>query len=444
MIDPQELREQTSNNVTRSLKPASWLPFLALAGLLFMQLISPDKAWSWLLVGLSVMWVTSYVWARMLRDRVSASRQVLGTWVVAGDQIRESFTLTNPGNLPVLWAQVKDGSAVPGYQADRVESVGARSERTWSGTGVCQRRGLFRLGPWDLLMSDPLGFFEVRHHYSATTTLMVYPRASFLPHLELPRGRATGRASTSERISLETIMVGGVRDYVSGDSLRRIHWRATAHHDSLMVREFDREPSGDVWLILDMDEKVQAGRDAEATQEYAVILAASLAARFAREGERRAIGLLMSGRNPAVLHPARGQAQLWRILKGLAEAEPGLRPSFAELLQQVGSSLGSGRTLVLITPSQDSTWVVPLLPLMARGNAPTVILLDATTFDPPRGNADALNGLRGLLVQQRIPIHVMAQGFPFQPLERIRRQRQELKTLSGTGRVISVEVEEEV
>ena len=172
MINPEELPELAADSVTRTLKPATWLPYLALAGLLFMQLVSPDRAWSWLLVGLGVMWVTSYVWARILRDQVSGSRQVLGTWVVAGDQIRENFTLTNSGNLPVLWAHVKDGSAVPGYRADRVESVGARSERMWSGTGVCQRRGLFRLGPWDLLMSDPLGFFEVRHHYSATTTLM--------------------------------------------------------------------------------------------------------------------------------------------------------------------------------------------------------------------------------------------------------------------------------
>jgi uncharacterized protein (DUF58 family) len=435
---------ETSDSVLRSLRPSSWLPFLAWAGLLSMQLISPDKAWSWLLVGLSALIVISYGWARMLRDRVTAERQVLGSWVVAGDQLREQFTVTNLSTLPVLWVQVKDGSAVPGYSADRVESVGPRSERSWSGTGVCQRRGVFRLGPWDLLMSDPLGFFEVKQHYSAITTIMVYPRASFLPHIELPRGRAAGRATTSERAPMETITVGGLRDYAEGDSLRRIHWPATAHHDKLMVREFDREPSGDVWLILDMDARVQAGHDAEATQEYAVILAASLAARFTREGERRAVGLLVSGQKATVLNPARGQTQLWRILRALAEAEPKPDLSFAKLLQQAGPTLGSGRTLVLITPSQDSGWVVPLLPLMARGNAPTVLLVDATTFDPPRGDEAAMNGVRSLLIQQRIPSYIMAQGFPFHPLVRIRRQRQEFKTLAGTGRVIQVQVEEEV
>jgi uncharacterized protein (DUF58 family) len=293
-------------------------------------------------------------------------------------------------------------------------------------------------------MGDPLGFFEVVQHYPATTTIMVCPRASYLPDIELPRGRAAGRETSSQRADIETISVGGVRDYGYGDSLRRVHWRATAHHDKLMVREFDREPSGDLWLILDMDADVQAGQEAEATQEYAVILAASLAAQFIRQGERRAVGLCASGRKPILLPPARGQAQLWRLLQALAETEPAPDTRLAILIEQIGPSLGSGRTLVLITPSQDPGWIAPLLPLMERGNAPTVVLLDATTFDPPRGDANALPGLRGLLAQQRISSYVVAQGFPFRPVERIRRRKRELKALPGTGRVIAVDVVEEV
>jgi uncharacterized protein (DUF58 family) len=145
-----------------------------------------------------------------------------------------------------------------------------------------------------------------------------------------------------------------------------------------------------------------------------------------------------------LLPPARGQAQLWRILGELAEAEPAPGLSLDALLRQASSSLGSGRTLVLVTPSQDSAWVAPLIPLIARGNAPTAVLLDAATFDPPRGDGTALIGLRDLLARQRIPCHVLAQGFPFRPVERIRRTRRELKTLSGFGRVVQVEVAEEV
>ncbi len=431
-------------SVIRRLRPTSPLPFIAWGLLLFVQLVSPANAWSWLLVGLTALLAINLYWAVSLHKGVTLERKTVGSWVVAGDELREDFTLVNAGALPVLWARVADGSAVPGYRADRVESAPGGQQRRWTYAGVCQRRGVFRLGPTDLSMADPCGFFQVTQHYPATTTLMVYPRASFLPDLQLPRGRAPGRATTAERAPEDTITIGGLRPYLPGDTLRRIHWPSTARHDALMVREFDREPTGDLWLVVDMDAASQAGQGAEATQEYAVILAASLAARFTRGGERRAVGLLMSGQAPVMLSPAPGQVQLWRILQALAEAEPDARQSLAALLAQAGPSLRSGRTVVVITASQDPAWVGPLLPLIARGNAPSAVLIDSATFTPPAGSSAALFGLRSLLAQQRISSYVVSQGFPFQPLERIRRQRRALKTLGGFGRVVEVDVEEEV
>jgi uncharacterized protein (DUF58 family) len=435
---------EASADVVRRLRPTSPVPLAVLGLLVFLQLVSPASAWSWSLVALGSLLALSYLWARVLRDRVAATRTVLGTWVVAGDELGERFTLTNRSILPAVWVRVVDHSAVPGYSAGRVETVDGNTERTWVYRGTCRRRGVFRLGPWDLQTGDPFGFFTVTQHYPTFSTVMVYPRPSYLPDLELPRGGASGRARSAERAAAETITPAEIRDYRPGDSLRRVHWPSSAHHDRLLVREFDREPTGDVWLVLDMNAAAQAGHDAEATQEYGVILAASLAAQLLRGGERRAVGLLVSGRRPAWIAPGRGPAQEWQILEALAEAEPGSERSLAALLEDLGSSLGSGRTLVLITPSQDIAWVGALLPLAARGNAPAVLLLDATTFDPPCGSAEALAGLRGLLARQRVTTYVLAQGFPFKPVDRIRRHRTVLRTLSATGRVIAVDVEEEV
>ena len=100
--------------VIRRLRPTSVLPFIAWGLLLFVQLVSPANAWSWLLVGLSVLLAINFYWAYALRNKVTLTRHATGTWVVAGDHLREDFNLTNAGALPVLWARVVDGSAVPG------------------------------------------------------------------------------------------------------------------------------------------------------------------------------------------------------------------------------------------------------------------------------------------------------------------------------------------
>ena len=303
---------------------------------------------------------------------------------------------------------------------------------------------MFRLGPWDLQMSDPLGLFEVTHHYPETRTILVYPRAAHLPPLDFPRGRASGHTASSALAIAETMRVGGVRAYTSGDSLRRVHWRTTARRGSLMVREFDREPSGDLWLIVDLDAAVQAGSDDESTQEYAVILAASLAAQTLRDGERREVGLVVSGKTPVVVPSRPGEAQLWRILESLTIVEPADGASLSSLLRQTSPMLGRGCTVVLITPSQDPHWVAQLLPLVARGNAPSALLIDGPSFEPPVGTRSGLLALRGLLAGQRIPNYTISKGFPLAPIDRIRRQREVLRTLSGTGRVLRTQIEEEV
>jgi hypothetical protein len=55
-----------------------------------------------------------------------------------------------------------------------------------------------------------------------------------------------------------------------------------------------------------------------------------------------------------------------------------------------------------------------------------------------------LLGLRALLDQQRIPSVTIEQGFPFSPVDKFKRRTTESRALSGFGRVIQVEVEEEV
>lgn len=424
----------------RSLQLTTPLPLALIALLLFLQIINPSKAWSWPLVGLATMLVIAYLWARQMRDRVTASRELRGTWVVVGDVLQEHFRLQNDSPLPVLWAEVVDTSDVPGYSANRVETAPANGVRRWRMRGVCQRRGLFTLGPWELHMGDPLGLFRVIHRYSDTRALLVYPRVMHLPALNLPRGAAEGTSRTSQRAVEQTIAASNVRDYAPGDALRLVHWRITAHHDSLMVREFDVEPSGNLWIVLDLDDRVHVGEGQESTEEYGVILAASLAAEMLRQN--RAVGLVAFGQEPTFSLPQRGQAQLWRLLHLLTGVSTAPDRPLTRVLKEISPTLGRGMTLVVITPSLNADWIASLLPLMRKDISPAAILLDRSSFDDQE--AGSVTALRGLLTDQGVPSHVIRKGFPFRPLVRYKRRRVVYKVLSGTGRVIAMDVEEEV
>ena len=112
-----------------------------------------------------------------------------------------------------------------------------------------------------------------------------------------------------------------------GDAFNRIHWPTTARTKRLMVREFELDPTADVWIVLDLDTEVQAGTGLESTEEYAVTAAASAGAASARPGPRRWPGV------PEATLPAdRGPRQAERILEVLALVRASSHLNLASML----------------------------------------------------------------------------------------------------------------
>ena len=414
------------------MKFRGWLAAGVLALLIVQQAVSSSRAWVALIVALGLLLGLGYAWAKALATQVTCRRELRHGWVQVGDLLEEVFTLRNDSSWPLLWAEVVDHSNLAGYAVSRVAAANAHSEVRWSNFGECRSRGVFTLGPWELRMSDPFGFFEIAQVYPETTSLLVYPPVVHLPELNLPKGAAEGQAQARFRAQQWTANAASVRDYQPGDPRRRIHWPSTAHRERLLVKEFDLEVSGDLWVLLDLDETVQAGEGEESTGEYGVILAASLADQMLRQG--RAVGLVAYGKERVFASPGRGRGHLWDVLHALARVSVEGQWPLARVIAETGQVLRRGTTMVIITPSCDPTWPGELLPLAQRDIAASVILLDTLSFGG-NGNVAAM---QGVLADQGVASHVIQQGFPFRhvvPLQR--RGHWEFKTLA-LGRVIAV------
>ncbi|MGB2771528.1 MAG: DUF58 domain-containing protein [Anaerolineae bacterium] len=433
------MKQETTSRLTMP----SRTPLALIALLLALQLVTPSVVWTILLVGLAITLGLSFAWLHRLATDVSLTRRQRGAWVVAGDALEEMWELVNRGALPVLAAEIVDHSTLPAYTANRVMAAGPSAITAWRTTAICQQRGLFTLGPWDVIMSDPFGLFTLTQHYALTQSILVYPRVVSLPPLELPRGGASGRARATRKALESDLTVASVRPWAPGDSLRRVAWGITAHRDALMVREFDQEPAGNLWIVADLDAAVQVGQGLDGTEEFAIVLAASLAAHWLRRN--RAVGIVAFGREPLLLPPQRGEAQLWRILHSLAASDTSPAWPLARTLTAIRSSLGHGITLAVITPTTQADWLPAFLLLQARGVAPAAILLDAASFaEPPAPTPGAATlALRAILVRQGITTHLLDRHLARRPLITYRRTRTDLRTLA-TGRVISRDVVEEV
>jgi uncharacterized protein (DUF58 family) len=221
-----------------------------------------------------------------------------------------------------------------------------------------------------------------------------------------------------------------------------------------MVTELDIEPSGDLWIVLDLDRAAHRGRGESGTLEYSIILAASLAAELLSGGERRSVGLLAAGGDGAtlLLPPQPGQAQLWQILAALAPVQPG-EVSLGELLHNSREVFGRGRTVVVITPGGGESAVTELVYLQGVGLASSVLLV-AAGKDAGGGGAEAggeetegmeagVEAVRGVLARMDVPVQVLHAGAEMRPALTFRRTRTVVRT-TPTGGVVTYEVEEEV
>jgi len=358
--------------------------------LLLLSLFDEYRGWRILLLTLVGAWLFSYRWALSLAENLRLRREIRFGWAQVGDQLEERFTLTNRGILPGLWVELVDHSNMPDYQTGLVTGIDSRANSQWRTHGLCTRRGLYTLGPTTLRSSDPLGLFTVEVLDPSSKTLMVTPPVVPLPAIEVAPGGRSGEGSPRPNAPERTVSAASVREFVSGDSLRWVHWPTTARRDDYYVRTFESTPSGDWWIILDVDKSIQVGKGAKSTDEHGVVLAASLADRGLRMG--RSVGLVAHGEPLVWLPPKEGDGQLWQILRSLALLQPVNSP-LGILLDGIRPTLGRYTSLVIITPNVSGDWLENLFPLLWQGCVPTIIILDPQAFgagSSPVGIVDQL------------------------------------------------------
>jgi uncharacterized protein (DUF58 family) len=171
---------------------------------------------------------------------------------------------------------------------------------------------------------------------------------------------------------------------MTGDAFNRIHWGLSARHQTLMSKTFEQPLTADVWIVLDLHRDSHWGEGLESTLEYAVSLAASVAAHVHARG--RQVGLVANDGHGTTLEPHGTLRQDKVILEYLAVAEAdGRHPlSHSRVWDRVRRL--PRRALVVVTASPEPAWVDALLLARPRGSTSLVFYLDAASFGGPEAH----------------------------------------------------------
>jgi uncharacterized protein (DUF58 family) len=373
------------------------------------------------MIVIAVLWAwTGVNWLRLARRTPQRVAQ-------AGQMLEEEFKLSNLSRVPKLWVEVRDLSTLPGHHASRVLAlVGGLRWRGWKTKTRCLLRGRYELGPVEVRSGDPLGIYQMHRRIDIVTPLLVHPATFSFRDFPMPPSFVPGGDAQRRRTHHVTPNAAGVRDYVAGDSINRVHWPSTARRQKMIVKEFELDPVSDVWIALDLSRQAQAGEfDAEAwasatlddnapfrlpatTEEYAVSMAASAAKHFVNED--RTVGFIAHGAHRQVLTAERGTRQIGRILEVLSVLRADGELPFDRVLSAECIQLARGATLIAVSSSLDPAWVDTIRGLARNGVRAAIVFVDPLSFDAQAGSREDRDDVLSALAQSGVGFRVVGAG----------------------------------
>lgn len=355
-------------------------------------------------------YVTSVLWLTGLECERSADR--LQVW--QGEDVGVTVRVTNKHGWPIPWIFIEDY-----YPPDfprkgpnaRLAILMPRRSITLQYRLTCPRRGYHRIGPVLYESGDLFGLHKRFQTGENRDYVSVLPTVAYIDTFNVAARRPQGPVRVTNRIYADPTRISNIREYVPGDPLNTIHWKATARTGQLHVKTFEPTSVSGGTLILDLHEDSYVAEKRESRMELAVTTAASIAYLLQMSGEQ--VGLLTNARDaaevaryeaasvsarnrfvmddllqgeeestrisPLSVSTCRSTEQGQKIIENLARVLPGQGLDLSELILAQCVTLPRDAALLPVTGQVTDRLALTLAMMKQSGFNVSVFLIDAGT-----------------------------------------------------------------
>ena len=242
-------------------------------------------------------------------------------------------------------------------------------------------RGHYHLGPVKMRVQDAFDLFYNERIEESIHSFSVFPEIEILEEQVI-----TSRAPKllSGAMPLNVIGTGtefySLREFVPGDSLRSVNWKALAKKGKMMVNETVREDVMDVILLLDAREVSAVGGGKDTPLEMSCRAAATYAKQLL--DERNNVALMIYGESVEKIDLDRGEHHLFKILTALSSATPKGNLKLEIVLKDMLPYIPSGSPIILFSSlDDDHTISEAFANTISRGYTITTISPSSLDFE---------------------------------------------------------------
>lgn len=278
-------------------------------------------------------------------------------------------------------------------------TIDVRKEKAFRYTLRPVKRGTYSFGKMNVYVLSPLKLAIRRYVFSENAEVIAYPSfiqmknydmMAFSNHLfdfGLKKIRRIGHTMEFEQI----------KEYVQGDDIRTINWKATSKKSQLMVNQYQEEKSQPVYMIIDKGRSMQMPFEAMSLLDYAINATLALSNIILKKKDKAGM-FTFSTKTENRVAAARKPGQLQKIMDALYRIETNFMESdFSRLYADIKQFIGQ-RSLILLYTNFETTDALhrqlPYLKAIAKNHLLIVVFFKNTELNqlidkPVRKSIDA-------------------------------------------------------
>lgn len=214
-----------------------------------------------------------------------------------------------------------------------------------------KQRGEYNFGSLNVYVSSPFGFVSKRFNFQKDANLPSYPSFIHLRKYELMAIQSEFLLGGIKKIRKlgHTMEFEQIKEYVPGDDIRTINWKATSKTNRLMVNQFQDEKSQRIFMLIDTGRTMKMPFKGLSLLDYSINATMALSHIILKKGDRAGM-MTFSKKTENKIAAENKSGQLRKISEALYNIKTDFFESdFNRLYQDVKYSLNQRSLILLFT-----------------------------------------------------------------------------------------------
>lgn len=230
------------------------------------------------------------------------------------------------------------------------------------------KRGEYDFGSINVFISSPLQLLTRRYRFAQPRQVKVYPSFLQMRKYELLAisDRLVEAGIKKIRKIGHNLEFEQIKDYVQGDDIRTINWKATARRNQLMVNHYQDEKSQQVYSVIDKGRSMKMPFEGMSLLDYA-INATLVISNIAMLKSDRAGLITFGDKIDTILKANRSHSQMQGLMESLYNQKTDFKESaFEKLYSNVKKQVNQRSLLILYTNFESLSGLKRQLPYLRR------------------------------------------------------------------------------